>query len=83
MRTNIELDDKLIARVMKKTGATTKREAVHIALREIVKEPPDYTEVLKMFGSGSIDPHYDPKNPAADLPKRRTALRPNFTAHDC
>ena len=73
MRTNIELDDKLIAQAMKKTGAASKREAVQIALRELVKAPPDYSEILKMFGSGALDPHYDPKNPAGDLPKRRAA----------
>ena len=73
MRTNIELDDKLIAKVMKKTGASSKREAVHLALSEIAKEPPDYSEVLKMFGSGAVAPRYDPKDPAADLPKRRAA----------
>ncbi len=73
MRTNIDLDDKLVAKLMKKTGASTKREAVHIAMREMVKEPPDYSEVLKLFGSGALAPNYDPKNPAADLPKRRAA----------
>ena len=73
MRTNIDLDGELVARVMKKTGASTKREAVHIALREMVKAPPDYSGILKMFGSGALDPHYDAKSPAADLPKRRAA----------
>ena len=73
MRTNIDLDDELIARAMKKTGASTKREAVQIALHELVKAPPDYSGILKMFGSGALDPSYDPKNPAAGMPKRRAA----------
>jgi len=33
MRTNIEIDDKLIQQVMKKTGAPTKRAAVEAGLR--------------------------------------------------
>jgi Arc/MetJ family transcription regulator len=36
-RTNIVLDDKLIAEVMTLTGATTKREAIHISLEAFVK----------------------------------------------
>lgn len=61
MRTTIEFDDKLIAKAMKQTGAKTKREAVHIALNALVKDTPDYLGVLAMFGSGAIDPDYDPK----------------------
>ncbi len=37
MRTNIELDDELMAEAMKATGAKTKRAAVEDALRLIVK----------------------------------------------
>ena len=37
MRTNIVLDDKLVSRAMKLAGAKTKREAVHVALREFVR----------------------------------------------
>jgi len=33
MRTNIEIDDKLMQKVMKKTGAPTKRAAVERGLR--------------------------------------------------
>jgi hypothetical protein len=73
MRTNIELDDKLLAKAMKKTGARTKREAIHIALRELVREPPDYSGILGLFGKGVIDPDYDPKNPAGDLGIRKAA----------
>ena len=36
MRTNIVLDDKLIARAQKLTGIKTKREVVHEALRLLV-----------------------------------------------
>ncbi len=33
MRTNIEIDDKLLGQVMRKSGAKTKREAVDSSLR--------------------------------------------------
>ena len=36
MRTNIVLDDKLIARAQKLTGIRTKREVVHEALRLLI-----------------------------------------------
>ncbi|MDQ1321256.1 MAG: hypothetical protein QG655_2499, partial [Actinomycetota bacterium] len=35
-RTNIELDDALVAEVMRRYGVTTKREAVDLALRRLV-----------------------------------------------
>jgi Arc/MetJ family transcription regulator len=37
MRTNIEIDDKLMKQAMKATGATTKRAAVEAALRKTVQ----------------------------------------------
>jgi Arc/MetJ family transcription regulator len=37
MRTNIEIDDQLMARAMRSSGATTKRAAVEEALRLLVK----------------------------------------------
>jgi hypothetical protein len=63
MRTNIVLDDKLVARAMKKAGVRTMRETIDIALREYVGKP-DYDALLALAGSGVIDPAYDPK--AAD-----------------
>lgn len=38
MRTNIELDDKLLAKAMKVTGLQTKRATVEEALRVLVRE---------------------------------------------
>ncbi len=60
MRTNIVLDPKLIARAMRKAGVKTMRETIDIALREYVSKP-DYAGLLKLAGSGTIDPDYDPK----------------------
>lgn len=37
MRTNIEIDDKLLRQAMKATGQTTKRATVEAALRRVVK----------------------------------------------
>jgi Arc/MetJ family transcription regulator len=36
MRTNIEIDDRLMRQAMKATGATTKRAAIDSALRKLV-----------------------------------------------
>jgi len=36
MRTNIEIDDGIMREVQRLTGARTKREAVDLALREVV-----------------------------------------------
>ena len=38
MRTNIEIDDAVLSEVKRLTGAKTKREAVDIALRELVAQ---------------------------------------------
>ncbi len=37
MRTNIVIDDKLMAEALKATGARTKREAVELGLRTLVQ----------------------------------------------
>jgi len=36
MRTNVEIDDRLMQEALRLTGAGTKREAVDLALRELV-----------------------------------------------
>ena len=38
-RTNIEIDDELVARVMKRYELRTKKEAVDLALREVAGTP--------------------------------------------
>lgn len=73
MRTNIILDPKLIALAMKKSGASTMRETVDIALREYVRKP-DYDALLQLGGSDTIAPGYDPKS--GDRPTGRVAERP-------
>ncbi len=51
-RTNIEIDDRLIVSVMQRYGLRTKREAVDLALRRLVGEPPETAEILQLEGSG-------------------------------
>jgi Arc/MetJ family transcription regulator len=66
MRVNIVLDEKLVARAMRKAGVRTMRETIDIALREYVSKP-DYDGLLALAGSGTISGDYDPKagDPAA------------------
>ncbi len=49
-RTNIVLDDGLIKQAMQVSGAKTKREAVHLALREMVARRPVYRALRKLRG---------------------------------
>jgi Arc/MetJ family transcription regulator len=51
-RTNIEIDDDLIARAMQLYRLPSKREAVDLALRKLVGEPMSREEALAMEGSG-------------------------------
>ncbi len=51
-RTNIDIDDRMIAEVMHRYGLRTKREAVDLALRRLVGEPPLIDEILQLEGSG-------------------------------
>lgn len=49
MRTNIVLDDKLVAEGMQVTGIKTKRELVDYALRELLRHT-DQEKILKLKG---------------------------------
>ena len=51
-RTNIELDDQLVAKAMTRYGLSTKRAAVELALRRLVGDAMDRDEALAMEGSG-------------------------------
>ena len=52
VRTNIEIDDELVAEAMRRYGLRTKREAVDLALRHLVGEPLTTAEALDLQGSG-------------------------------
>jgi Arc/MetJ family transcription regulator len=51
-RTNIEIDDELVGRVMGLYRLRSKREAVDLALRRLVGEPMTRVELLATEGSG-------------------------------
>ena len=49
-RTNIEVDDVLMVKAMRLTGARTKREIVDIALRRLVEKGSLYRTVRRLRG---------------------------------
>jgi Arc/MetJ family transcription regulator len=51
-RTNIDIDDELVARAMRVYRLASKREAVDLALRRLVGEPMNRGEALAMEGTG-------------------------------
>ena len=66
-RTNIVLDDELVAKAMAKAGVTTKKAASDTALRAYVREP-DWQGLLALAGSGVLADDYDPAALFADAP---------------
>lgn len=57
-RTNIVLDEELVAKAMAKAGVGTKRAAVEVALRAYVREP-DWKGLLGLGGSGVLADDYE------------------------
>ena len=51
-RTNVDVDDAVISRVMRRYGLKTKRAAIDLALRRLDLEPMDQAEALAMRGGG-------------------------------
>lgn len=51
-RTNIDLDDALVERVMRRYRVATKRAAIDLALRRLDLEPMSREEALEMQGTG-------------------------------
>ena len=51
-RTNIDLDDELVAEVIRRYGVKTKKEAVDLALRRLVGEPLTREFLLGLEGIG-------------------------------
>lgn len=60
MATNIELNEKLLAKAMMLGGMRTKKEAVNEALSEYVQRR-EQLKVLDFFGTVELDPDYDYK----------------------
>ncbi len=74
-RTNIVLDDELVAKAMAKAGVTTKKAAIDTALRAYVREP-DWQGLLALAGSGVLADDYDPATLFADAPAHGMASEP-------
>jgi Arc/MetJ family transcription regulator len=75
-RTNIVLDDELVAKAMAKAGVGTKKAAVEVALRAYVREP-DWQGLLALAGSGVLADDYDPANLFNDAAPRSRASEPS------
>lgn len=57
-RTNIDIDDELVAEAMRKYGLRTKKEAVDLALRRLVgpRLSPEFFESMRGIGwDGDLD----------------------------
>jgi Arc/MetJ family transcription regulator len=67
-RTNIDIDDDLVAEVMKRYDLKTKREAVDLALRRLIGPKITTPEILELEGIG-----WD-----GDLDEMRTATEPEY-----
>jgi Arc/MetJ family transcription regulator len=74
-RTNIVLDDELVAKAMVKARVTTKKAAIDTALRAYVRGP-DWQGLLALAGSGVLADDYDPANLFADVPEHPTVALP-------
>ena len=51
-RTNVDVDDELVAEVMRRYGVTTKKEAIDLALRRLVGVPLSRDFLLSLEGIG-------------------------------
>lgn len=51
-RTNVDVDEELIGRIMSRYGLATKRAAIDLALRRLDLEPMSRDEALAMRGTG-------------------------------
>ena len=51
-RTNVDIDEKACAEVMRRYGLKTKREAVNFALRSVASERASLEEALSLEGTG-------------------------------
>lgn len=61
MRTNIDLDDALVAKAFKASGARTKRELVHLGLEALIRQSKK-KYLLDLVGKIDLDPDFDHKS---------------------
>ena len=62
-RTNVDVDDELVAKVMQRYGLRSKREAIDLALRRLVGEA-DPRDMLELRGGGWGSPEDGDPSPA-------------------
>jgi len=62
MRTNIEIDDKLMQKAMRSGGFKTKRETVEAALKILSVRRVSYQKLLRLAGTVEFDAAYDYKS---------------------
>jgi len=70
MRTNIVIDDQLVADAMKLSGVKTKREVVELALRRLVTSAKQ-KDILDLVGQDMIAPDYDVRSVRSRMGARR------------
>jgi Arc/MetJ family transcription regulator len=66
VRTNIEIEETYVRRVMERYGLRTKTEAVDLALRHLAGQPMTREEALAMEGARAIG-HIPPDTPPAEF----------------
>lgn len=71
-RTNIVIDDDLIAQAMLRARVTTKKAAVEAALKAYVRKP-NYAGLLALQGSQVLADDYDPDECYATPPQASAA----------
>lgn len=59
MRTNIDIDDKLMQEAMRSGGFKTKKETVEAALKMLSRRRVSYRKILDLCGKVDFDPAYD------------------------
>lgn len=59
MRTNIDIDDKIMQDAMRAGGFKTKKETVEAALKALARQRKSQRKILKLFGKIEFDPAYD------------------------
>ena len=70
MRTNIVIDEQLVAAAMKLSGVKTKRDVVELALRRLVTSAKQ-KDILDLVGKDMIAPDYDVRAVRARMGARR------------
>ncbi|MEM9479292.1 MAG: type II toxin-antitoxin system VapB family antitoxin [Verrucomicrobiota bacterium] len=76
MKLTVNLDNALLERVVKITGASTKTEAIHTALREVDRRA-RLIEVLREGDGATAEERGSLFDPASDPEKLRAAEEPS------